>query len=133
MCCGIVFWVTYQNNKNHYFESQTKNHEGYDGRSETVEFRCGTMSFGTTSPYFKSNCAACHDRSVVLVGPALIDFMPTMDKEWLIAFINNPDSLRKVKDKRYLKLKLKYKYFHHEHRVTPEKMTDEIATEIIKS
>lgn len=64
---------------------------------QTNEY-CNPSYAYETSDYTQMNCKSCHYYDRKLVGPALKNSFENVSVNWLMAFINNPDSLLKSKD-----------------------------------
>lgn len=107
--CGFVYLYFYQ-----YYSSNPKGISVYNKSnfqptypvsSRTILF-CSVGNSGSDSAlsYFRRNCASCHRQEGILVGPPLRMLSTKFDAKWLQGYINNPDSLRKIKDKRLQKI-----------------------------
>ncbi len=57
---------------------------------------------------FDNQCAACHRMDRKLVGPSLQGITQKYDKEWLISFIKDNQTLIQKKDSAALKIWLEY-------------------------
>ena len=60
---------------------------------------------------FNQHCASCHEFSSNEIGPNLSGVTSTVDKEWLIAFIDNPKAIIDSGDERAVALFEKYKLY----------------------
>lgn len=57
------------------------------------------------SDYARFNCQSCHTYEKKLVGPALGKSFEKITPEWLVTFINHPDSLLQTSDAVVLTIK----------------------------
>ena len=60
---------------------------------------------------FNQHCASCHSFSENGIGPNLAGVTTAMDKEWLVAFINNPPAIIESGDERAVQLFAKYQQY----------------------
>ena len=60
---------------------------------------------------FNQYCASCHNFSENGIGPNLTGVTAEMDKEWLVAFINNPPAIIESGDERAVQLFEKYQQY----------------------
>ena len=130
LICGLTYLITYNYSKSHYPTTNVKYVEKDILEENSKRGFCGNATTTDLDRFLKTNCSSCHHRQHFLVGPALNGSMQTYSPEWIIGFINNPDSLIKCKDKTYLKLKKKYGHFPHQIKLHIDKLTVELANEL---
>lgn len=71
----------------------------------------GEMSIQHGMELFNQHCASCHGFSENGIGPNLAGVTSEVDKEWLVAFINNAPAIIESGDTRAIQLFEKYKQY----------------------
>ncbi|MRH99691.1 c-type cytochrome [Kriegella sp. EG-1] len=70
------------------------------GSNEKDKYASGEMVWASGMEIFNDKCASCHNFEMAEIGPNLSGITSEVDKEWLKAFINNPQSVIESGDER---------------------------------
>lgn len=93
------------------FNASSSKANSKKGRGEKNVYVRGAMPAQHGMQLFNQHCASCHSFRENGIGPNLAGITYEVDKEWLVAFINNAPKIIESGDERATKLFEKYKQY----------------------